>query len=410
MIRDSEVTALAPLINKPRDRRALVIMTIGHGIQHFYVAGLAVTYPFVVEQFHISYAVLGGVLTAAGLAGGLLQGAASLLRKASARLVLTLQYFAMAAAALLGGVAPGFGLFGGARVLGAVASWPQHPVGSSYLSEHFPHRRATVLSWHTAGGSCGTVAVPLIASAIIATAGWRWALVMLAAVLGSGALLIGIALPPDSTASRTGPDRDPSAVPVSLRDLLRQRKVIAVLVASSIAAGGRGLGTLSSYLPAYLRSGLHLSTLTVGVLFSLIMAASIGGPLLGGMIADRHGRIKTLTTTYVAGAAALTAFAWVGANLAALAILGICVGFLAYTESPLLQAVYSDLTAEGSSRSAFGAFFAIAYGIGSLWIALLGWVITAGGFPAAFSVMGASFLAAAAVIAKFIPAEERQKP
>lgn len=395
-------TVQARLINGPQDRRALVVMSVGHGIQHFYVAGLAVTYPFVVEQFHISYAVLGAVLTAAGLAGGLLQGAAGLLGGASARVVLTLQNFGMAAAALLGGVAPGFGTFGGARVLGSVVSWPQHPVGSSYLSERFPHRRATVLSWHTAGGSCGTVLVPLIAGAIIATAGWRWALVMLAAALGAGALLIGFALPPEEAVSKAEQAGGPPKNPVPLRDLLRRRQVVAVLVASTIAAGGRGLGTLSAYMPAYFRSGLHLSALTVGVLFSLVMAASIGGPLLGGMLADRHGRTKTLTTTYLAGAAALVGFAWVGANLAALAVLGICVGLLAYTESPLLQSVFSDLTADGSSRSAFGAFFAIAYGIGSLWTALLGWVITAAGFPAAFTVMAGSFLAAAAVIAGFI--------
>ncbi|MST35080.1 pyrroloquinoline quinone biosynthesis protein PqqB, partial [Acidimicrobiaceae bacterium USS-CC1] len=43
----------------PGDRRALVVMTVAHGIQHFYVAGLALTYPFVVADLHVSYAVLG---------------------------------------------------------------------------------------------------------------------------------------------------------------------------------------------------------------------------------------------------------------------------------------------------------------------------------------------------------------
>ncbi len=42
------------LARSRQDRRALVVMTIAHGIQHFYVAGLAVTYPFVVAQFHVS--------------------------------------------------------------------------------------------------------------------------------------------------------------------------------------------------------------------------------------------------------------------------------------------------------------------------------------------------------------------
>lgn len=54
-------------------------MAADHGVQHLYVAGLAVAYPFVVEGLHVSYALLGVVLTVAGLAGGLLQGAAGFL-------------------------------------------------------------------------------------------------------------------------------------------------------------------------------------------------------------------------------------------------------------------------------------------------------------------------------------------
>ncbi len=57
-------------------RRALAVMTIAHDIQHFYVAGLAVIYPFVVAQFHISSAVLGVWLSAAGRLGDLLQAVA----------------------------------------------------------------------------------------------------------------------------------------------------------------------------------------------------------------------------------------------------------------------------------------------------------------------------------------------
>src|SRR5579875_987493 len=161
------------------DRRAVAVMTIAHGIQHFYVAGLAITYPFVVAEFHASYAVLGLWLSAAGL-----------LRRASARTVLAVQDLAMGGASVLGAVAGAFPVFGLARVLGSAVSWPQHPVGSAYLAERFPKRRATVLSWHTAGGSLGTAAVPLLMSAVLAAAGWRWALVALGAALAAGGLLI----------------------------------------------------------------------------------------------------------------------------------------------------------------------------------------------------------------------------
>lgn len=387
-------------------------MTIAHGIQHFYVAGLAVTFPFVVAQFHVSYAVLGLWLSVAGLLGGLLQAAAGLLRRAGARAVLTAQDVAMGGTALLGAVAPGFVVFGSARILGALVSWPQHPVGSAYLSDRFPDRRATALSWHTAGGSIGTVAVPALMSLVVAAAGWRWALVALGGALIAGGMLVRAALPPEHTQA---PPEHTGAAPgqaapgqagdgrtepgTGLWQLLRRRQVAAVLAAGTIAAGGRGLGTLTTYIPAYLRSGLHLSTVTVGTLFTIVMAASIAGPVAGGMLADRFGRTRTLIVTYVAAAVALAAFGYAGRAVWVLAVVGVAVGVLAYAESPLLQAVFSDLTGDGAARAAFGAFFAVSYGVGSLWVAVIGWVITAAGFPVAFAVMAASFAVAAAVIA-----------
>ena len=407
MARTGTAPGQQALARARQDRRALVVMTIAHGIQHFYVAGLAVTYPFVVAQFHVSYAVLGLWLSAAGLLGGLLQAAAGLLRRASARTVLTAQDLAMGGTALLGAAAPGFGAFGSARILGAAVSWPQHPVGSAYLSDRFPQRRATVLSWHTAGGSLGTVAVPVLMSAAIATAGWRWALVALGVALCAGGLLVRAALPPERTGA--GQARERPTERAGLWQLLRRRQVAAVLAAGTIAAGGRGLGTLSTYIPAYLRSGLHLSTLTVGTLFTLIMAASIVGPVAGGLLADRFGRSRTLTVTYIAAAIAVAAFGFAGRSLWVLALLGVCVGVLAYAESPLLQAVFADLTGDGAARTAFGAFFAISYGVGSLWVAVIGWIISTVGFPAAFAAMAASF-AAAAVIIGLVVRDEPSSP
>ncbi|MBO0824452.1 MAG: MFS transporter [Actinobacteria bacterium] len=397
-------TTREPLLRGARDRRALTVMSVAHGIQHFYVGGLAVSYPFVVAQFHVSYAVLGVVLTIAGLLGGLLQGSAGLLRRASARAIITAQDAGIAASSLLAAFAPGFGVFAAARVLGNAVSWPQHPVGSAYLSDRFPHRRATVLSWHTAGGSIGTVVVPLFLSAIIAAAGWRVGLIVLGAILLAGAIVVRLALPAEPRsadhADEAGAATSPPTAP--LRQVLLGKRVVALLIASTVAAGGRGLGVLTTYVPAYLRSGLHLPTLTVGALFTAVLAASVAGPVIGGMLADRFGRVRTLVVTYAGGAAALLAFGYAGSNVGVLAVLGVCVGVLAYTESPLLQAVFSDLTRHGRARSAFGAFFAISFGVGSLWTAVIGWIITAAGFGVAFAVMAGSFVAAAAVVLVFV--------
>lgn len=404
------------------DRTALVVMATSHAVQHFYVGGLALIYPLVVSAFHLSYGLLGAVLTAAGLVGGLLQGAAGLLKRSSARAVLAAQNVGLGAASALGAVAPGFALFGAARCLGALVSWPQHPVGSAYLSERFPQRRGAVLSLHTAAGSAGTVVVPLIASAVIATAGWRWALVTIAVPMAAGGVLVWLKLPPekqpaavggagavegDGAAGGAGGDQPLRA---TLRTLLTQRRVALILAASTVAAGGRGLGTISVFVPAYLKTGLHLSQLEVGGIFTAIMVASVAGPVIAGHLADRLGRGALLLAAYVTGAAALVGFAYVGRGAAGLVLTGIAVGVLAYAESPLLQAVFADAAGVVGGRAAFGAFFAIAYGVGSLWLAVLGWVVDAYGFRTAFVVMAASFIVAAGFLVAAGPVPRPQEP
>lgn len=375
-------------------------MVTSHAVQHFYVGGLAITYPLVVTAFHVSYGVLGVVLTVAGLLGGLLQGAAGLVRRMSARAVLTAQNITLAAATALGAVAPGFAVFGVARCLGSAVSWPQHPVGSAYLSERFPDRRGSALSWHTVGGSLGTVAVPLIASAVVATSGWRWALVALAALIAGGGVFVGLTLPRESPRQHAAAAAEAAtAAPVRrLWEALRHRQVLLVLGASTVAAGGRGLGTITAYLPAYLKSDLHLSQLRVGVVFTTVMAASIAGPVLAGYLADRMGRNRLLIGAYLGGAVALAVFPFAGSGMAVLLVTGVAVGVLAYAESPLLQAVFADSVGQAHARAAFGAFFAIAYGVGALWLAVLGWVIDTFGFAAAFVVMAGSFVAAAIMV------------
>jgi sugar phosphate permease len=59
--------------------------------------------------------------------------------------------------------------------------------------------------------------------------------------------------------------------------------------------------------------------------------------------------------------------------------------------------VSDAVTGEGQA-SVFGIYFALAYGVGSLWLALLGWVIGTFGFTAAFTIMAGSYVAAGVIL------------
>ncbi|MQA84801.1 MAG: MFS transporter [Streptosporangiales bacterium] len=390
---------------RPGDIADLGVVTFSHAVQHVYVAALALTYPFVVADFGISYGTLGILLGAAGVVGGVLQAAAGMVRRMSARVLLTAQNLGLAVAALLGALSPGFAAFSAARMVGAFTSWPQHPVGSAYLTGRFPDRRGLVLSWHTTGGSIGTLAVPVLAGVLIAHVGWRWSLAIFALAMAISGVLVMAGLrgtrsgagSEDAVAGESAGDDD-HAPTLRLRTVLLRRTVVAALLASTIAAAGRGLGALTAYVPAYLKSGLHLTPVQVGVVFTVLVTGSVVGPVAAGLLSDRLDRRAVLLTVFLVGAAALAAFVLVGASVPALIAVGLLVGVFAYAESPLLQSLFSDGVQGANVRTAFGLYFAIAYGVGSLWLTALGAIIDHAGFRTAFFVMAGSFVVAGAVV------------
>ena len=399
------------------DREQVAVVSFSHAIQHAYVAVLGIVYPFALADFHVSYAVLGVILSVAGIVGGLLQGLAGLVKKYSARVLLGCQNSGMALASVLGALSPGMVAFSAARIFGTLVNWPQHPVGSAHLVDRVPHRRGLVLSAHTTGGNVGTLVAPIAASAAIAAFSWRWALAGAGMVMALGSIVTWTRVRPghDSAAghgSAAGHDSSaghgsaaersvPARSQVSVRSALRRRKAVAVLAAGMIAGAGRGLGVLTTYVPAYLRDGLHERALTIGVLVTVVSIGAVFGPMVFGQISDRAGRRPVLYTLYAFGAAALAGFVLVGSNLLLLGLAGLCVGVFSYSEQPVRQALFSDAMDGVPARAAFGAYFAISQSFGALWIALIGLLVTDVGFHVAFFVMASSFVAAGAVIAVF---------
>jgi MFS family permease len=387
-------------------RELVGLVAFSHAVVHVYVALLPITFPLAIAEFHVSYTALGVVLGIVGAIGGLLQGAAVLYQRVSARAVLTVQNLLLAANVVLLGLAPNYAVFSVGQLIGGVVSSPQHPVGNAVLTRRFRDRASTVLGWHTTGGNLGTLVVPLIASLVIVRWGWRTALVASAAPIGLGALVVAIRLrerPADAVAEAQ------DATAASLRSAVLRRGALTVIAAGTIAAGGRGLGAVNAFVPSYLRSGLGLPQVTVGLVFTVILASSVVGPILAGRAADRHGRRMVAIAAYVVGGISLGLFGATGASIPALLVLGVLVGAFAYAESPLLQALFADAVEGAPRQAAFGVYFAIAYGAGSLWVIVLGWAIDHLGFSAAFWIMAASFLASAAVLLLADPAPPQRR-
>ncbi len=398
-------------------RANLITISAAHAVLHGVSILMPLIFPILHDQYGFSYTQIGLIGTVSGLAGGLLQLVFGYLSRSVPRKVLIgVGNLVVAVATFMTATAVTFLPWLGWSALRGIGGAPQHPAGNSILADSYgARRRGFAIAGHVAGGNVGTLLVPFIGAALIKSFGWQPTLMIFALpglAAGSAVMLLTRepARPEAKTVVKTA-DRPLSARMASLLAPLRHRGVVLVIIASLVAAGGRGLGILTKYLPLYLLGPVKLPQTTVTVLYTLLLAGSIVGPLLAGRISDRTGRRPLLLVSY--GLA--TVFTLLvpivfggGASRIVMVISITALGLVVYCESPLLQTYLVDNSAPDQRDVAMGWYFTLAFGIGSLWDVILGSVIDrTGSFIPAFLLMAASYVAAATVLL-FIPRDQRR--
>ena len=402
-------------------RANLITVGAAHAVIHGVSILMPLIFPILHTQYGFSYTEIGLIGTVSGLAGGILQVVFGYVSRVVPRKVLIgVGNLIVALATFLNATAVTFLPWLGWSALRGVGGAPQHPAGNSILTDSYgPQRRGFAIAAHVAGGNIGTLLVPIVGAALIKFYGWQPTLIVFAlpGLAAGAAVLLFTREPPQPVAHSEGAKsaatrerRTFGARIATLLAPLRHRGVILVILASLVAAGGRGLGILTKYLPLYLLGPIKLPQATVTGLYTLLLAGSVAGPLLAGRVSDRTGRRPMLLVAY--GLAALFTLLvpvvfGAGAPLVALIVEIGLLGLVVYCESPLLQAYLVDNSEPAQRDAAMGWYFTLAFGIGSLWDVILGSMIDrTGSFIPAFLLMAASYIAAATILL-FIPRDQR---
>ena len=408
---DAELPVDAPVELAPADspadpgirpNRTLWLLSAAHAVNHAQAALLPLVYLAIITEFRVSVAAIAFLTAFGNICAGLIQLTyAALTRVVSRRVILTAGGLVFGGGMAAQAVAGGFLPFSLANVVSRVGGSPQHPVGNGLIAEQFPPaRQGFAISAHIAGGNVGTVLVPLLGAALIAGIGWRWTVIAFGLPAMAIAALIFVLV------RESGADRAAARAYGSLRSALRtvaSDRNLLLLYASAAAGGGaRGLGVLNIFVPLYLTLVLRLDAGTVALMYAVLVIGSVPGPIVAGWLSDRLGRKQLILAAYIGGIVGLATFVLAGTNMAQLWLAILLMGTFNFVESPQLQALLSDLSPPALRDASFAVYFTLAFGVGSLWVALYGAVVSVlgetAGLPITFWLMALAFLAAALIV------------
>jgi MFS family permease len=383
-----------------RPNLTLGLLALAHSLIHMQSALMPLVYLAVVDQFGLDAATIGVFIAVTTTVAGLMQLSYGFLTRYIARPVLIgAGQLVFGVSLMLAGLATSIGQLLAAISGARVGASPQHPVGNGILSDAFPaERRGFAISTHIAGGNVGTVLVPFLGGALLATVGWNATLVL----FGVPALLVGalvLWLVREDTHAYRRQAREAGSWAGQVRDVLRRGDLMRILAAAMVSAGGRGLDIAASFLLLYFRSELGIDESTVLWLYALLLVGAVVGPVLAGVLSDRFGRRRTLIWYYGLSSAGILAVVLAGGNLLFLAPLLLPFGTAVFSEGPILQAFMADRAAGPLRDVAFSIYFTAAFGIGAVWALIIGAIVAGPGFVPAFVVMALSYVAGAVLIA-----------
>jgi FSR family fosmidomycin resistance protein-like MFS transporter len=356
-------------------------------------------YPMLKSGFHLSFAQIGLITLTFQLTASLLQPLVGLYtdhRPQPFSLVLGMGL--SLTGLLLLSAAGDYGMLLAAAALVGMGSSVFHPESSRVARMASGGRHGLAQSIFQVGGNLGSSLGPLLAAFIVLPNGqssiaWFSLVALLAmAVLGA----VGRWYQRQRLAS-VGKARARAA---DGRPALPRRRVVLSLVILGCLMFSKFfyMASMGNYLTFYLMATFHVPAQTAQVHLFVFLFAVAAGTVIGGPVGDRFGR-KWVIWASILGVLPFT-LALPYASLSGTAVLSVVIGVvLASAFSAIL--VYAQELVPGKVGTIAGLFFGLAFGMGGLGAALLGWLadLTSVGFV--FKVC--SFLPLIGLLTAFLP-------
>jgi len=376
----------------------LAVTTISHMMQHIYV-GTSILFPFIMSGLNMNYTEFGIAIAVSSLIGGTFQLLFSVAsRKIARHILLGLGNILLSLGTFLTGIAHSFIHFLCFRTVANIGVAPQHPMGTAIVSEKFDEKSlGRAIGIHYGIAYLGNIIGPLFMTFLVATLGWRKTLF----VFSIPALIVGLAviwyLNGDASITQANAEEKPPSLKSDVIALLKTPSVVPIILTQIFLSGGTDLGIITTYTPLFLANALKLDVhgYTYGLTYTIGLLGGVCGPILLGKYADRIGHLKMAALSSFFALALVYMLSFYDSSSPILAVHLFLLGLTSFALPTLLQSHLVSITSRYNRDLVVGVFFTVAFGFGSLWSGIVGYMIDVySSFKPAFFLMGSLGLVA----------------
>ncbi|HEX6530786.1 MAG TPA: MFS transporter [Burkholderiales bacterium] len=338
--------------------RELWLISIGHGLTHWYPATFYLLLPLIGAELGLSYSQIGLIMTCQYIASAIANVPGGVLVDTVGRkgLLMAISLFWIGFPYLLIGFAHRYLMLLVCVALVGFGNSLWHPTAIPTLGRRYPERKGLALSVHGMGGNVGDAVAPIVIGAALSAFTWR-EVVMLNVVPG---LIVAALLFVFLGSMRLGSKKHEADTQsfgeylAGLKDLFSSRSL--VLLSTGSAFRTMTQSALLTFLPVYLANQMGYSPLWVGACLFALQAAGFAASPVAGHLSDRMGRKQILMSAMLGSGVVLAAMALTGGSPIFVALVAV-LGFFLYATRPVIQAWMLDATPKNMAGSSIGVLF-----------------------------------------------------
>lgn len=395
----------------PATFKEVWLISLGHGLTHWYPATFYLLLPIIGKELGLSYAEIGFIMTVQHTAGAIanIPGGALVDAIGHKGRLMALSLFWIGFPYLLMAFTHSYWMLLACMVLIGVGNNLWHPAALTALGQRFPNRKGLAMSLHGMGGNFGEALAPLIIGAMLASHTWRNVVILnLMPGLVMAVLLLvylgNLSLDHDGSRRQAGEKWTLGGYLSQLKSLGKDRALVLISLCAMFRTSAQS--ALLTFLPLYLTNKMGYTPAGVGVALFTLQACAFASAPLAGYTSDRFGRKSVLTGGMLMTAVIIVAMAMASDSFWVILLVAL-LGFFMYATRPVIQA----WSLEAAPPAMAGTVVGILFGVQALGAAISPWASGAiadiHGLSAAFYFL-TCLIVISNVLVLFVPEKKKQ--